>query len=627
MVVESDFAQKVRKAQEENKRKREAKPIEEESAFALKVKALRANKNGSEAPKFDADLIPELEHERTAEDDQIDSLIDGLDIVEAYRRYIGKMEPKVGGRRESIMISCPMPGHEDKNPSAWASLNKNAWYCAVCDRGGDQYDLAAIKFGFDLDRYKRDGSFPELRRQMAEDLGYVVRHTPGGHEYIEPIVEEPPPDIQPTPADVSEAESDPVVIPWEHIILETTFLAHWMEATQDDDLPEEFYFWLGLMAVGFAGGNDIVLKDVPLVKSNLFVCLFGSTGMGKTRAIAALVRLLRKALPYDEHDFYNAGVSIVPSPGSAEALIDAFSKPEYDPTSPKDVLEYHPVKGLLRFDELSTLTGRAGRSGSTMKPILQEFYDSYHPIDIKSRGAGHVKAEGYYCSTVTSTQLKAVRNILSADDTESGFINRWVFVLGREKKRKHLRKQDVDVDSMVMQLQSLRSWARLRHPDIRQIGFDEEADKAYKKIFEETLDELTNDESRPIYARIDLTLKKIMLILALNEKREKITHGIVERAFLLFPYLNFTCSTISGQIGSGLFEECRGEVQRIVTKGQKKKLDGLTLRDISRSLPQHIPRDLLIRVVKTMVDIEELSETAFKPAGRGRPTRRYKMID
>lgn len=129
--------------------------------------------------RSDADEMFEGFHgEKSELDKVVDAAIDGLDVVTAYRKWIRKMNPKMyDGQTESIMISCPVPGHEDKNPSAWINTSKGEgglWHCGGCAIGGDKYDLAAIGLGYNFQSYKTDGSFRDLKLQMARELGIDV---------------------------------------------------------------------------------------------------------------------------------------------------------------------------------------------------------------------------------------------------------------------------------------------------------------------------------------------------------------------------------------------------------------------------------------------------------------------
>lgn len=125
-----------------------------------------------------AEMFEDFHTEKSELDRAIDEVISRLDVIEAYRLWIRKMEPqRQNGQTESIMISCPIPGHVDERPSAWINTEKGEgglWHCAGCARGGDKYDLAAIGLGYDPFGYKTDGSFRNLKQDMARQLGVDV---------------------------------------------------------------------------------------------------------------------------------------------------------------------------------------------------------------------------------------------------------------------------------------------------------------------------------------------------------------------------------------------------------------------------------------------------------------------
>lgn len=415
--------------------------------------------------KFDADLIPSNGPTTAVGDSGMDTLIDGLDIIDAYTRWCGKMTPDPGGKRESIMVSCPDPRHRDSNPSAWINLDNQTWFCGGCQIGGDKYDIAAHGLGFDVPAYKDKHQFPDLRRQMAAALGYTVRKTAGGQEIVtradSPQPVEAPPANSPQPvAPLAEvipinATPDPETgepaggwpaIDWRSLVPEGTFLRKWMEACAKDDLPEEYYFWLGLQAISMAIGDDVTFNDTIPVKGNLYVCLLGTTGMGKSRAIRALEHVLREAIPYSYDDPHSKGACLIANPGSAEALVDEFSRPIFeDPVDPLKITGYGHVRGLLKIPELSDLVASGRRSGNKIKPMLIDLYDAPADVKITSRTAGTVIADQPYCSVVTSTQPGAIKDLIAHGDAASGFANRWIFVAGTPKKRVALGRGPLDL--------------------------------------------------------------------------------------------------------------------------------------------------------------------------------------
>src|SRR5690242_12548861 len=150
---------------------------------AAEEEARRKEQEANQASQlnFDPELIPPNEFQRSEEDRAMDRIIENIDIVDAYRRWCGKMNPVVrSGQTEGIKISCPIPGHVDNNPSAWINTDSQLWYCGGCDEGGDVHDLAAFHFGFPVPGYKEGAAFHDLRRKMAEDFGFTFTRYPGG---------------------------------------------------------------------------------------------------------------------------------------------------------------------------------------------------------------------------------------------------------------------------------------------------------------------------------------------------------------------------------------------------------------------------------------------------------------
>ena len=270
--------------------------------FKAALAAKRAREAAAQASvvEHDADLVPDLPFERSDADLEMDRVIESIDILDAYRRWCGKMTPKVrGGQREGIQISCPIPGHEDTHPSAWINLDKQLWHCGACDQGGDKFTIAAYHFGYPVPGYQEGKNFVDLRAKMAEDYGFRIQVLAGGIRSIIPLEEEPEgtDDSQPV-AEVDtppvEAEGDtstspslavvrPIVaeendeyegvlpsLDWRSIVPGQTFLDEYMQTTSVDDVPEEFHFFNALLALGLAIGRDVTLMDALPIKGNLF---------------------------------------------------------------------------------------------------------------------------------------------------------------------------------------------------------------------------------------------------------------------------------------------------------------------------------------------------------------------
>ena len=587
--------------------------------------------------EHDQDLIPESDP-RSAADAEMDRIMSGIDILSGYTRWCGKMMPDARGKTEGIKISCPIPGHEDKHPSAWINTDKQTWFCGTCQQGGDVYDIAAFHHGYPVPGYKDGANFHELRREMAKDLGYtftvlpgdVMEITPPEEEGIQGIVttEEPTSgDEELEPAKVidlyEEAVEDMIFapLPWQQIIPEDTYLDAYMRATTVDDIPEEFHFWNGLIGLGFALGREVTLMDYVPVYSNLFVCTIGRSGTGKSRARSHLNDLLTRALPHDWSDPNSKGVRKISSPGSAESLIHNFEKPVEDPSNPKKIAYYAPVRGLIDFNELSSLVGRASRMGNVTVPTLMQFYDMENTVATSSMTHGSKQAHNPFASALTTTQPSALRTLISKSDDVSGFLNRWIFVPGREKMRFAIGGVHVDMLPVVPKLQEIGGWAASFGTSER-VDWSPEAVTRFTDFFHGVIERDKKLSQSDLLIRLDLLMKKLILLLTSNRMEKIVSLQTVEDAIACYPYMLSSYAIPEGQIGNTLQHEVS---EAVMTYIDKHPDSGVSLRDIHRSLAKRkYPNDLLLKTCEQLTKLGLLKTVVPKAGTVGRPTTRYK---
>jgi hypothetical protein len=589
-------------------------------------------------PGHDADLIPEAPYERSEQDRELDRVIDGISIVDAYTRWCGKSEVKVrGGQTEGIKVSCPVPGHADRNPSAWLNTEKGTWFCAACDRGGDSYDIAAFHFG--VSDYKTGANFHELRRRMAGSLGYTFITPPGvSHPIPVAPVSEPDPPSEPestgepdgtaasvvsiAPPEDDDWEIEFPTLDWRALVEPHTFLDEYMQCTWMDDIPEEYHFWNGLLAVGLALGRDATLWDRRPIFGNLFVCLLGNTGDGKSRSFESLKDLLVKALPHRWDDPNSKGIRVVQSPASAEVLIHNFSKPVLDPTNPKVVSYYAPVRGLIDFNELSGLVGRTNRQGNVLKPTLMEFYDASGVISTSSMTTGTKEAWQPYASAFTTTQPRALKDLMKKSDVDSGFLNRWIFASGKPKQRLSLGGFKLDITPAVKPLQDIHGWVGFK----KDITWDEDASKLLDEFFQRRVFPAQKIDDSGFLTRLDLTLKKLILLFTANQKLESVPKEMVEKAIAMFPYLIAAYELPAEHIGNSLAHEVQQEllrhIRRYTTSGK-----GITFRELGSCIKRKkFPPDLVHKMLKILADMGEIEAVTTNAGKVGRPTVRYKYV-
>lgn len=588
-----------------------------------------------------ADLIPGEDKPRTDTDKDLDRLLGGIGIIEAYHRWCGKM--RVDKRRkttEGIKVSCPVPGHRDANPSAWVNTDKNVWYCVACDQGGDVYDLAAFHYGFSVPGYKEGGNFHELRKKMAESYGYTFMQPPGvdkpilvpperiEKERAKPgpkpkaastkVEEEVPEDATVIQFDGSDEPPSAPRLDWQKLVKEGTFLDTYMGICTRDDAPEEYHFWNGVLALGLAVGRDVVLDDQKRVLANLFVCLLGPTGDGKSRSHHHFEDLMYRALPYKPEDPNGKGTDFVHSPASAEALITSFVNPIFDPTDPKKVAGFAPVRGLISFNELSSLVGRASRKGNVLKPTLMEVYDGSRVIQTTSMTNGKKRAENPFGSLFTTTQPGALKNLLREDDASSGFLNRFVFATSTPKKRIPIGGVSIDVTDAIDPLQRIQGWAGFG----RIVSWSDEAVQTFTEFFHDVLYPKQQEDETGLLNRLDLLAKKLILLLCINEHALTVTSEAVEKVIGMFPYLTAAYGVPAAHIGSTINSEVRDELMRHIERHSPK--GGITLRVLMHNVKRKkFPLDIVSKTIKHLTDLGFVE--AHTTSGVGRPTTKYRV--
>lgn len=623
--------------------------------------------------EYDADLIPEQDYDKSPEDKRLDGVLNNIDILDAYVRLIGKMQPEVrGSRTEGIKISCPMPNHPDADPSAWINTEKQTWFCGGCQIGGDVYDLAAIHFGYDLATYKSKADFPVLRKQLAEKFGYVILPGVTGEHVVKaepevpdepaspPVVEvdqaspeseqpvgpddgvAPPPQPSPSVAppqlapvrDIFSAPSvkgdreDPDVkrdlqIDWVKILPYETYFRSWMEQTTVDDLPHEFYFGLGLQALAFAGNRKNIMLDFQVVRPNLFLCLYGKTGLGKSRSMRPYLQLLEEVMPFtgDKHGDPQ-GVRILPTPGSGEAVIDSFRWDVID-SSTNQYSHTASVTGLVRHEELSGMVARAARQGSSLKEVFMEMYDVHGgDVTTHSRTSGISTAHDPFCQMISTTQPNAIHAFLRRVDIESGFLNRFLYFAGVPRVAPIPYGGVVqDITDPVKLLKNVYIWAFGGHEFVLQ----GEALEAWTHFFNTELAPFKSGQQtqESIFSRIDLQLKKIIICLTLDEMRDQPTGDIVERAVMLYPYLLTTYGMFASDITFNDVTDCQRRIVACIEKSVNEEKVPPTKRDLTRMLVRKFDGETVVRALRNLTDLGLVDENATVAGVRGRPTIRY----
>lgn len=616
----------------------------EEKLRARQAKLAAEKQAKAPAPNIDySEDVPELDYTPDPEQQAVDEAIERLGIVEAYNKWCGKMHANPANRRkEGIKVSCPNPAHPDKNPSSWLNTDKNVYYCGGCAEGGDIWDIAAYHFGFSVPSYKTDGTFRQLREKIAVDLGFAFVKGMNQTYVVPPNAEEEQPQPQkeettsvallPSGAAHEAQEKEYTAsfsgpeVDWRSIIPKDTFLREWLDVTTKDDCPEEYHVWTGLMAIGYAVGRNVVLNDSPPVVANLYVCLVGPSGAGKSRAKRHLRDALSEVMPYDDSNPFTMGTKLIGAAGSGEYLVSTFSSPIEDPGNPKKILGFAPVRGYIDYEEFASLVATAGRAGSTLKQGLMDIYDAQKHLAGGSLTHGKRTAENPFGQVISTTQNGSLANLINKKDDTAGFINRWIFASGKLKPARSWGGVPVNLTRPNEFLKAIHIWGSTH----KGLDLTEDAFRRWDEFFHSTLHPtkmMAEKNGSAMLNRIDLLLKKLMLLLACNLKQSSVTLDIVEQAIALYPYLLATYGVVNKEI-KRTDEVDQGEL----VIDQVKRLtaaNGLppSKRDIYNSIKNKFNSyDQLAKVLKNLVTLELIVEEPYKPKV-GRPTVRYAVND
>lgn len=639
--------------------------------FLDKLAASKAAKEAAEAAaraeqeQF-AEFVPDpgSTGSRTDEDLEMDRVIDAIDILLAYKKWCAKSQPMPRqGQRESIKVSCPWPGHQDTNPTASLNLDKDVFMChGVCEKGGDKYDLAAIRFGFDLGTYKQGENFHKLRRAMAASLGYVFTRTAGSVEYtveapekidetpdvepvaeLEPVAEDKAPVaavvsplavVTPILGDEDETDDDffykqAILVDYEKFIKRDTFLDIWMRTLRIDDAPDDFHFWHGMLALGFAAGKDVRLVDKKgTVYGNLNICLVAPSGSGKSRSKRHLDELLLTAgMNFDANNEPPTGVKKIGGANSGEMLIKYFEHwwcP--DPSDPKK-MALAPVKGLIEFSEFSTIAAIASRRGSTLEQAIMKIFDCEAEVSSASLTTGEKKAREPFGSIITTVQPRALKRLVNQTALDNGFANRFLFASGLPKQVVEFGGDMPDITPAVEPFEYIKGWClSMKHAGGIPIHLTDESKAFANEFFIKNIHPVQGTDETGLLTRIVLTMKKMILLNAINEKCEGVTPEMLERTFSILPYLLRAAGASSAHIGESKDQEIvRNILEAVARHAKQNPGKGVSTDEIRKMYKRkkYEIKDVNI-ALENLAKIGEL-EKVESQRGPGRPTVRYRI--
>lgn len=610
------------------------------------------------------DLIPSGEDRITDTDKVMTREIEKIGIVQIYNKF--SKYAAITARAGQTEIKCHCPTHDDQSPSASLNTEKNTYACYKdCpDGGGDMYDIAAEFFGYPRPGYKKGESFPNLKRDILGAFGYSFQKAAGKLYPIAP--EEDSPKEQPnsgdgniptntvipvatvTPihpgADEDEESQNAAMlsllphVPWQDFAEPGTWLHQWMSITTQDESPNEYHFGHGLLALALAAGLNTrlntseMLDPQKLVPANLFICLLGPPNAGKSISKRYLETLINKNLPYkitDPVTNESTGVRLLGEPASGEVLIKQFSNPVYDPSSTSKnpaPIYFQSVTGLVEFAELENLMKRVRRDSSVLAGNLIQIYDCNTRLYSNAITTGEKEAHNPYGSLITTTQPKALPRLLGTRETNSGFLSRWLFLPGKVKPPDDFGTgTTMDISSTYEEYMKIHAFCgkfSLKQP----VGMMSDARIHARAFFMDVLRRDQAKDERDILNRLDFLFKKLLLLVAINEKRTLLEIEHVDRVIKLYPYILATYGITGDRIGETQYDEIKNAILSVLAKQRQAGKKEIALRDIKRSLARRKYQDAdLSKALKLLIELQYLEEIVTPKGQLGRPTTKYRL--
>lgn len=576
------------------------------------------------AEKWDDSLIPDLSGSvrgtftktpsQQSMDEWIEEKFDLLTAIEQVGKWNDAGSEALFRKADgSLWARCPIPGHVDNDPSAHVTFNaskaggKDVWHCFGCGIGGDAYNFWAHARGFNT---RDPQSFIKMREDIAYVTGWIPPIDPSEDEDDSPKEEapvEPAADVSdvPTHAEPPIGDVAPVIslfpdaggsdksilrIPWEEIVPSSTFIHEYVTRFGALDIANEFLFWQAVQMVGLAAGRDAWIASTPNIYPSIYLLLKSNTGSGKSRSIRIMQDVLHSALPYDPLKHDSRGVMMGGDAGSGEAIVGVYAREIPDVASPTGTFKPRGLRAFWTIDELSSLIARSSRGsgGSTLMQSLMTLHDAPSHMTHRLR-SGDLVAEEPFGAVIAGTQPEVMRNFLTRADALSGFLNRWVHVEGVPKQRHAVQDLQVDASGPIAMLRALSAWCE------RKVQIELKHGGAGRARWEEFFhDEIEPLQSRgnPIFARMDLMMMKLMLVLAINQKQKAITSEIVDRAAKVYPYLVHTYTDTLSEVSLSNLDRVADAVEKALregpqTRGRLRKFladRGYVWADVSRVL-------------------------------------------
>ena len=188
----------------------------------------------------------------------------------------------------------------------------------------------------------------------------------------------------------------------------------------------------------------------------------------------------------------------------------------------------------------------------------------------------------------------------------------------------------IDIKPAVKPLKEIHGWAGSFKPT-DMISWSPEAADRFTQFYHDKITPDQRADDNDMLTRVDLLLKKLILLFTANRLKKEVPLESVEEAIACYPYIVQSYGITSSQVGLSDAADIANVMIEFIKRHEKRTGKPASLSDIKKGLKNNTtfkkvePR-MLASLIKDLVAIEELQEVPPKPGDVGRPTVRYRYV-
>ena len=376
------------------------------------------------------------------------------------------------------------------------------------------------------------------------------------------------------------------------------------------EAPQHFYYMSYLTVLGSVISDRVRMKNSN-VQPRLFTLLLGESGISrKSTAAKDAIKLFRECLP-EANDFYKTKFN------SAEAVINACKIIDESRMGLENDGMGKPYKILLFYDELASIKNKMNISGSDLMTFLTSAYEDNN-INHLTKLAG-IDVVNIYISLITACTTEQYDGLFGQNALEIGLFNRMFVVPGETTKciPMYMEPPRDDINVEVSKLTDILEWVGMS----KEITISDEALQMWIDWYTDMRFKPCNKQG--VMTRLDTIGHRLLLLLAVNEKKDIIDKDVMEKCLKLIEWekkvrqnrhpIESDDRTVKYQTKFDMVLKEHGEISKAdlkrLTRADKQK------RGIFEGLVADYIRSGLAREKRIAVE-----------GSRGRPTTVYEYI-